>query len=121
MDVNAPQDEAALFADGEVVWSSHPDADVKLAMMFTHRADDGGKKARFTRESTKKTVNHRAGNAVAFRLTCGDLSLCAFIFRTQGCGCGERPAFPAPSACWRDVWRELGQIMPRDRGSASKE
>jgi hypothetical protein len=33
-------------ADGEVVWSWHPDADAKLATMLTPRADDGGKKAR---------------------------------------------------------------------------
>src|SRR5690349_21296798 len=32
-----------------------------------------------------------------FRPTCGDSSLCAFIFRTQGCGCAKHPAFPAPS------------------------
>src|SRR5690242_10485011 len=41
-----------------------------------------------------------------FRPTCGDLSLCAFIFRTQGCGCAKHPAFPAPSVCWRDVWKK---------------
>ena len=33
----------ALEADGEVVWSWHPDAGVKFAF---RRADDGGKKAR---------------------------------------------------------------------------
>jgi hypothetical protein len=35
--------------------------------MLTHRADDGGKKARFTRESTKEAVKTiRAGNAGTF-------------------------------------------------------
>jgi hypothetical protein len=33
-------------ADGEVVWSWRRDAGAKLAMMLTHRAGDGGKKAR---------------------------------------------------------------------------
>ena len=33
----------ALEADGEIVWSWHPDAGVKFAF---RRADDGGKKAR---------------------------------------------------------------------------
>jgi hypothetical protein len=40
-------------ADGEAVWSWRPDAGVKFAMMLTHHADDGGKKARFTEESTE--------------------------------------------------------------------
>lgn len=32
--------------DGQAVWSWHPEADAKLAMMFSHRADDGGQQAR---------------------------------------------------------------------------
>jgi hypothetical protein len=32
-------------ADGEVVWSWHPGADAKLAMILTCHVDDGGKKA----------------------------------------------------------------------------
>jgi hypothetical protein len=39
----------ALEADGEDVWSWHPDAGVKLAFSS---ADDGGQKARSTGEST---------------------------------------------------------------------
>jgi hypothetical protein len=42
-----------MAADGEVVWSWRPDAGAKLAMMRKHHAGDGGKKARFTEESTK--------------------------------------------------------------------
>ena len=30
---------------GEVVWSWHPGADAKLAVMLAHHADDGGKNA----------------------------------------------------------------------------
>jgi hypothetical protein len=33
-------------ADGQAVWSRRPDAGVKSAMMLSHRAGDGGKKAR---------------------------------------------------------------------------
>jgi hypothetical protein len=39
------------IADGEVVWSWRPDAGAKLA---ERSADDGGKKARFTGETTYK-------------------------------------------------------------------
>jgi len=37
-------------ADGQAVWSWHPDADVKLATMRSRRAGDGGQKARRTGE-----------------------------------------------------------------------
>src|SRR5579872_5022027 len=58
-------------------------------------AGDGGKKARLTRESAKETVKTtRVGNAGCFRCTCGDLSLCAFDFRTQGCGRIDAPGIP---------------------------
>ncbi|HZR74134.1 hypothetical protein [Bradyrhizobium sp.] len=64
MDVDGVARRAAPPADGEVVWSRYPDADIKLATMLTHRAGDGGKKARLTRESTKEAVKtNRAGNA----------------------------------------------------------
>ena len=43
----------AAGADGEVVWSWRPDAGVKRA---ERSAREGGKKARFPRESTKDTV-----------------------------------------------------------------
>ena len=73
----ASPDERRFLADGEVVWSSHPDADVKLATMLSHRADDGGKKARLTRESAKETVKtivqgmpDRFGEPVVTELAC---------------------------------------------------
>jgi hypothetical protein len=34
MDASGATDECACFADGEVVWSWHLDADVKSAMML---------------------------------------------------------------------------------------
>jgi hypothetical protein len=39
MDVNSAADDERWFADGEVVWSRHPDAGVRLA---EQSADDGG-------------------------------------------------------------------------------
>jgi len=59
---------------------------------------DGGKKARFTGESTEQPLNHRAGNAVMLRHTCSDYARLLFSFCKRGCGCGWRPAFPAPSS-----------------------
>jgi hypothetical protein len=44
---------ALRLADGEAVWSRRPDAGVNVAMMLSHHAGDGGKKARFTRESAE--------------------------------------------------------------------
>jgi hypothetical protein len=43
-----------IVADGEVVWSWHPDADAKPVMMRKRRAGDGGQKARCTEESAYK-------------------------------------------------------------------
>jgi hypothetical protein len=43
-----------VAADGEVVWSWHPDADAKFAVTLARRASDGGQKARRTGESTYK-------------------------------------------------------------------
>ena len=43
-----------FVADGEVVWSWHPDAGVTLAPALTRRAGNGGQKARRTEESAKQ-------------------------------------------------------------------
>src|SRR5258708_40191851 len=43
--------------------------------------------------------------------------VCFVLFRTRGCGCSERPAFPAPSVSLGEtVHAQLGRIAPRDRG-----
>jgi len=50
------QQASEVAADGKGVWSRYPDADIKLARMLAHCADDGGKKARLTEEITKEAV-----------------------------------------------------------------
>jgi len=74
-----------LAAYGKVVWFWRPDAGAKVVEQLT---SDGDKKARSPGRARRKPLNHRAGNAGMLRLTCGDYFLCAFTFRTQGCGCG---------------------------------
>ena len=37
------------------------------------------------------------GMPESFRPTCGDYACVLSSNRTRGCGCGQRPAFPAPS------------------------
>lgn len=81
-----------LFANGEVVWSRPPDAGVKP--MEDDSVGDGGKKARFTQESTKETVKTIArGKPDRSGWTCGDY----LAFFTRNRGCNTHPAFPAPS------------------------
>ena len=82
------------------VKSCGPDAPMlgfNAAPTLTRCAGDGGKKARFTRESTKQPlktiaqgVPDRIGRPVVTTLVC-------FLFCIRGCGRADRPAFPAPS------------------------
>jgi hypothetical protein len=53
-------------ADGEVVWSRYPDADINLAMKLALHAGDGGNKARLTEEITKEAVKPLRGECRAF-------------------------------------------------------
>ncbi len=94
MDASGAADEGAWLADGKAVWSRHPDAGVKLATMLTHRAGDGGKKARFTRESAEETVKtNRAGNAGCFRRP-AVTNLRAFCFAREAAGAHGAPGIP---------------------------
>src|SRR5690349_21490989 len=44
----------------------------------------------------------------------------AFFTCTQGCGCDEHPAFPAPSFLERDIaWQDSGDV-PREREAMSR-
>src|SRR3954469_11421008 len=59
------------------------------------QCDDGGQQARCTEEITYKSSTHRAGNAGC---SAGPVVTAACIFFCRrAMGCGQRPAFPAPS------------------------
>src|SRR6202011_2312986 len=45
--------------------------------------------------------------------------VCFILFRTRGCGCIGRPAFPTPSFFRGERFAKLGRIAPRDRGGLS--
>src|SRR6266446_2199401 len=67
-------------------------------------------------EVSRKTIAR--GMPGLLRCTCGDYARVLYLFRTRGCGCIGRPAFPAPSVI-REAKRFLqnsGEIAPRDRG-----
>src|SRR5216684_6009070 len=46
-------------------------------------------------EVSRKTIAR--GMPGLLRCTCGDYARVLYLFRTRGCGCIGRPAFPAPS------------------------
>src|SRR6266516_1733149 len=73
-----------------------------------------------TEESTKETVKTIArGMPGDSGVTVVTMLVCFVLFRTRGCGCSERPAFPAPSTFFgRTVLARLGRIAPRDRERA---
>jgi len=71
-----------LSADGEVVWSRSPDAGIKLT--GDRSVGEGGKKARFARESTKETVKTIArGKPDRSGWTCGWLRSRVFYARPR--------------------------------------
>src|SRR5260221_5099664 len=48
--------------------------------------------------------------------------VCFVLFRTRGCGCSERPAFPAPSLLWANAsCNTSGRIAPRECKSVFDE
>jgi hypothetical protein len=50
VDASGAKDECAYLADGKACGPDAPTLAFNLAMMLTHHAGDGGKKARLTRE-----------------------------------------------------------------------
>jgi hypothetical protein len=109
MDVSVSPDEAD--ADGEVVWSWHPDADAKS--VGDDLADDGGNQARSpgSAKDTVKTVAQGMPDDPA-----GPVVTAACVFCLQaGRGRGRRPAFPAPSHFQRDrIFAKPGREAPRE-------
>src|SRR5258706_14450299 len=71
------------------------------------------------REGSRKTIAR--GMPGDFRCDRGDYARMLVLFCMRGCGCIERPAFPAPSIVrsGETVFAKLGPIAPRDRGAAS--
>src|SRR5258706_9310678 len=68
------------------------------------------------REVSRKTIAR--GMPGDFRCDRGDYARVFVFYHTRGCGCIERPAFPAPSIVksGETVFAKLGRIAPRDRG-----
>ena len=101
------------------VKSQRPDTPMLVSRADAQASRNGGQKARRTRETAYKREAHRAGNAGMSRLNLWYLP--PAFFSQAGHGCGQRPAFPAPSALFaRDEFNaELGHEMPRDRGAMS--
>src|SRR5260370_37832000 len=67
------------------------------------------------REVSRKTIAR--GMPGETGVTVVTMLVCFVLFRTRGCGCIERPAFPAPSDfSGAKFLPKLGRIAPRDRG-----
>jgi hypothetical protein len=92
------------------VWSWRPDAGAKLAMMPRIIAGDGGNKARSPRRARRKLLkpSRREGRVISASPVATTLCL---LPMHRGHGCGQHPAFPAPS-----VFRE-GQYSCKARAN----
>jgi hypothetical protein len=95
MDADRVARRATCDADSKVVWSWRPWAGAKPCGMtrkttVTKRSWTPGRA-----RTSLLTPSRREGRArpVEPVVTCS----CALSFRTRGCGCNWRPAFPAPS------------------------
>ena len=98
------------IAYGQAVWSWHLDAGVKFSEM---RCRPRGRHAEIGERRWLKSPTHRGERGAAvkpLRRECRSdfgvpvlASRASFSFCTQGSGCVVHPAFPAPSAFWRDT------------------
>src|SRR5712672_4167827 len=69
-------------------------------------------------EVSRKTIAR--GMPGLLRCTCGDYARVLYLFRTRGCGCIGRPAFPAPSDFrGQDVPSQTRAHARRDREALS--
>ena len=82
-------------AHGQVAWSWHPDADVNLRRRSRVAQVTVAKKPGAPGRTRSSRSNHCAGNAGCFRLNLWYLP--PAFFEQAGHGCGQRPAFSAPS------------------------
>src|SRR5712672_4198008 len=65
------------------------------------------------REVSRKTIAR--GMPGLLRCTCGDYARVLCLFRTRGCGCIGRPAFPAPSIV------KSGETVLQNSGTSCRE
>jgi hypothetical protein len=107
-----------MVADGEVVWSWRAHAGAQVG--------DDANASRWQRWQTlvhrgarNKPVNHCAGKAGLSRRYLWSTPR-AFLSR-GGHGCGQHPAFPAPSRLKRALQsQQLGRFAPRECGPLSR-
>jgi hypothetical protein len=105
---------AALEADGGAVWWG-PDAGAKFLRSKLLR-DDGGKRARSPGRARRKPLKPLRREGRVISATPVVTTLC-FLPMHRGRGCGEHPAFPAPSVFERDnILARPGRIASRERG-----
>src|ERR1700682_1455237 len=82
-------------AEGEVVWFCRLDAGVKSCEKTRETTVTNKPGRRGEREVSRKTIAR--GMPGVSGVTVVTTLVCFVLFRTRGCGCIERPAFPAPS------------------------
>src|SRR5438270_12983006 len=87
-----------IDAHGQVA-SWHPDADANFVMMLRITRGTVAKKPGAPGRTRSSRSNYRAGNAGMSRLNLWYLP--PAFFSQAGHGCGQRPAFPAPSVLKR--------------------
>jgi len=92
-----------------------PGAPMQVPSFSNLPRGDGDNKARSHRGEHGISCKPSRRECRRKRLTCGDLLVCFFI-RTQGCGCGWRPAFPAPSSFREGSTHHSDAIAPRECG-----
>ena len=105
-------------ADGEGVWSWHPWAGAKSVSMTCSRATVTKRSWTPGRaRSISRKPSRREGRVAPVEPVV--TNSCAFYYCARGCGCNQRPAFPAPSVFRRDVrMQDPDASAPRDCGRA---
>src|SRR6202034_2002635 len=99
-------------ADGEVVWSSRPDAGVQVD--GDNSVGDGDNQARSPGRARRKPLKPLRREGRVSRRTCG-LYPCAFLLH-RGLRVRQAPGFPCALYSLRDMFlQKLGRIAPRER------
>src|SRR5665213_1743817 len=107
----------ALEADGKVVWFWHPDAGVKSALTEAQAMVAKKPGAPGRARSSRKTIAQGRPDVSGEPVVTNSY---AFLHCMRGCGCIERPVFPAPFHRAGETKRTArAKSMRRDRGSMS--